>query len=129
MIIIDFNLISRCRVPPQVIEATKLRARSIARESSGHRMGRGTPRSTTQQDISSRRQVLRSAICPACGHAFLNRAAGESHLDKIQRLREELTKKKCQAMVVTMLDEVAWLFNMRGSDIEYNPGVYACLIL
>jgi Xaa-Pro aminopeptidase len=28
-------------------------------------------------------------------------------------------------MVVTMLDEVAWLFNMRGSDIEFNPGVYA----
>jgi Xaa-Pro aminopeptidase len=28
-------------------------------------------------------------------------------------------------MVVTMLDEVAWLFNMRGSDIEFNPGMYA----
>lgn len=25
-------------------------------------------------------------------------------------------------MVVTMLDEVAWLFNLRGSDIDYNPG-------
>jgi Xaa-Pro aminopeptidase len=25
-------------------------------------------------------------------------------------------------MVVTMLDEVAWLFNLRGSDIDFNPG-------
>jgi Xaa-Pro aminopeptidase len=37
-------------------------------------------------------------------------------------VREELAKKKYQAVVVTMLDEVAWLFNLRGSDIDYNPG-------
>ena len=54
---------------------------------------------------------------------------GESHLDKIQRLRTELSKKKCKAMVVTMLDEIAWLFNLRGSDIDFNPGVYACLLM
>jgi Xaa-Pro aminopeptidase len=28
-------------------------------------------------------------------------------------------------MVVSMLDEVAWLFNLRGSDIEYNPVFFA----
>lgn len=27
-------------------------------------------------------------------------------------------------MVVNMLDEVAWLFNLRGSDVEYNPGLF-----
>jgi Xaa-Pro aminopeptidase len=48
--------------------------------------------------------------------------SGESHLDKLRRLREDLVKKKAKAMVVTMLDEVAWLFNLRGSDIDYNPG-------
>ena len=58
---------------------------------------------------------------PAC-HGVLIPSAGESHLDKIRRLREELTKKKAAAMVVTMLDEVAWLFNLRGSDIDFNPG-------
>ncbi len=25
-------------------------------------------------------------------------------------------------MVVNMLDEVAWLYNLRGADIDYNPG-------
>jgi len=30
--------------------------------------------------------------------------------------------KNLRAMVVTMLDEVAWLFNLRGSDIDFNPG-------
>ena len=51
--------------------------------------------------------------------------SGQSHVDKIARLREEIKKKKAQAIVVTMLDEVAWLFNLRGSDIDYNPGRYS----
>lgn len=26
------------------------------------------------------------------------------------------------ALAVTLLDEVAWLFNLRGTDIDFNPG-------
>ena len=48
---------------------------------------------------------------------------GKSPAEKIVQVREELVKKKYQAVVVTMLDEVAWLFNLRGSDIDFNPGV------
>ncbi|KAA1478144.1 Creatinase/aminopeptidase [Dentipellis sp. KUC8613] len=47
--------------------------------------------------------------------------SGESHADKLAKLRNELQKKEAGAMVVTMLDEVAWLFNLRGSDIAFNP--------
>ncbi|KAI0727485.1 Creatinase/aminopeptidase [Fomitopsis betulina] len=47
--------------------------------------------------------------------------AGESHVQKIERLREEMKKKEAHAIIVNMLDEVAWLFNLRGSDIDYNP--------
>ena len=44
-------------------------------------------------------------------------------MDKIVQVREELEKNnKAKAVVVTMLDEVAWLFNLRGSDIDFNPG-------
>jgi Xaa-Pro aminopeptidase len=49
--------------------------------------------------------------------------SGQSHLDKVAKIREELEKKKQKAIVVTMLDEVAWLFNLRGSDIDFNPGL------
>ncbi|KAI0360351.1 Creatinase/aminopeptidase [Trametes cingulata] len=51
--------------------------------------------------------------------------AGESHQDKLKRVRAELKKKEAKAMVVNMLDEVAWLFNLRGSDIDYNPVFFA----
>jgi Xaa-Pro aminopeptidase len=32
-----------------------------------------------------------------------------------------LKKANAAGIVVSMLDEVAWLFNLRGSDIIYNP--------
>ena len=47
--------------------------------------------------------------------------AGKSFNDKLTDLRKEVDKKKCAGMVVSMLDEIAWLFNLRGSDIPYNP--------
>ena len=36
-------------------------------------------------------------------------------------MRQELEKQKARALVVSMLDEVAWLFNLRGADIDFNP--------
>ncbi|KIM33916.1 hypothetical protein M408DRAFT_87603 [Serendipita vermifera MAFF 305830] len=54
---------------------------------------------------------------------------GKSSKDKIAALRQEIEKKKATATVVTQLDEVAWLFNLRGSDIPFNPVffAYACV--
>lgn len=46
--------------------------------------------------------------------------AGKSFEDKIADLRKELEKRKSLGFVVSMLDEVAWLFNIRGS--EYVSG-------
>lgn len=47
--------------------------------------------------------------------------AGKKFEDKIEDLRKELDKKKSSGMIVSMLDEIAWLFNLRGNDIPYNP--------
>ncbi|PHH82479.1 hypothetical protein CDD83_3253 [Cordyceps sp. RAO-2017] len=51
--------------------------------------------------------------------------AGKSVRSKIADLRRELAKKNCPGFFITMLDEVAWLLNLRGSDIPYNP-VFFC---
>lgn len=47
---------------------------------------------------------------------------GQSHEDKLAAVRKELENKKLIATVVNALDDVGWLFNLRGSDIDYNPG-------
>lgn len=48
---------------------------------------------------------------------------------KIADLRHDLRKQRADAIVLTALDDVAWLLNMRGSDIEYNPVFRAFLLV
>ena len=47
--------------------------------------------------------------------------AGKDVKTKMEDLRRELDKKKSSGFIVSMLDEIAWLFNLRGNDIPYNP--------
>ncbi|XP_022089903.1 xaa-Pro aminopeptidase 1-like [Acanthaster planci] len=56
-----------------------------------------------------------------------NLYAGEAWEDKIYRkdgkknLRDMMKDQKIDAVIITQLDEVAWLFNLRGNDIQFNP--------
>uniref|UniRef100_A0A672YNE7 X-prolyl aminopeptidase (aminopeptidase P) 1, soluble n=1 Tax=Sphaeramia orbicularis TaxID=375764 RepID=A0A672YNE7_9TELE len=54
---------------------------------------------------------------------------GLSWQDKITTLRAKMTERKITWFVATALDEIAWLFNLRGSDIEYNPVFFAYAIV
>lgn len=54
---------------------------------------------------------------------------GESLEDKIEWLRDRIEEKMCSGMVISSLDEIAWLLNVRGSDIEYNPYVISYLLV
>lgn len=55
--------------------------------------------------------------------------AGISRKDKLQRLREWMAGKKIEQFVMTSLDEIAWLLNIRGEDIPCNPVVFSYLIV
>jgi len=54
---------------------------------------------------------------------------GESRISKLKRLREYLSKNKGNMIVLTSLDEIAWLLNIRGNDIPCNPVVFSYLIV
>ena len=41
---------------------------------------------------------------------------GKPLSEKIEDLRKELEKKKSAGLVISMLDEVAWLYNLRGNE-------------
>ncbi|OTB08479.1 hypothetical protein M426DRAFT_317103 [Hypoxylon sp. CI-4A] len=55
--------------------------------------------------------------------------AGKDAKTKLIELRKELDKKKSLGFVVSMLDEIAWLFNLRGNDIPYNPVFFSYAIV
>ncbi|KAK6644806.1 hypothetical protein RUM43_001079 [Polyplax serrata] len=55
--------------------------------------------------------------------------AGEIWQNKVVNLRQNLTRFGCDAMIVTALDEIAWLLNIRGKDMAYSPFIKAYLIV
>ncbi|KXJ79015.1 hypothetical protein RP20_CCG001990 [Aedes albopictus] len=54
------------------------------------------------------------------------RFAGEHWEVKVNKLRSNLTAMRCDAMIVTSLTEVAYILNLRGSDIPYTPVFPLC---
>ena len=46
---------------------------------------------------------------------------GKSAGEKLKELQGKLSRIGSPGTVISQLDEVAWLFNLRGSDIPYNP--------
>ena len=47
--------------------------------------------------------------------------AGESVKSKINRINSELKKVDANGIIIVTLDAVAWTFNLRGNDVDYNP--------
>ena len=55
--------------------------------------------------------------------------AGETCQSKITRLREALQQAGAEGTVVSQLDEIAWLLNLRGTDVHCNPVFVAYVLL
>ena len=67
-------------------------------------------------------------------YAYSADFAGETVESKLSRIRE-IVNQKSQitnhkwALVISALDEIAWLLNIRGNDVEYNPVVISYVVL
>lgn len=55
--------------------------------------------------------------------------SGKLASEKIAQLQATITEHGCDCLVVTALDEICWLLNARGSDIQFNPVFFAFLIV
>jgi len=51
--------------------------------------------------------------------------AGETTRSKIKHILEEAAKFDAKSVWISSLDTIAWLMNIRGSDVPYNPVVVA----
>lgn len=49
--------------------------------------------------------------------------------DKVAAVRAELRASNAEAMIVSALDEVAWLLNIRGRDVPYAPLLKAFVLV
>lgn len=55
--------------------------------------------------------------------------SGKSITEKLVYISHELIKLDADYLVLNVLDEIAWVFNIRGSDIKFNPLVMSYAII
>ena len=63
--------------------------------------------------------------------AFLldEKYTGKSTLQKLTDLRNQMKENGCTVHIITTLDDIAWLFNIRGNDVECNPVVLSYAVI
>lgn len=55
--------------------------------------------------------------------------SGESTASKIARVREKMKEEEASMHILTTLDDIAWLFNIRGNDVESCPVAFAFCVV
>lgn len=56
---------------------------------------------------------------------FDTQYTGCATTEKLTLVRAELKKARANTFIMSALDDIAWLFNIRGKDVDYNPVVIA----
>lgn len=76
-------------------------------------------------DIWENRAKLPNAVIFAHDDKFLDTTAA----DKLAKVRSEMAKVGASHHLLSSLDDIAWLTNLRGADVEYNPVFLAHLLI
>ncbi|MDF2802071.1 MAG: peptidase family [Anaerocolumna sp.] len=54
---------------------------------------------------------------------------GKSTKQKLEAVRTEMSKSNASVHIISTLDDIAWLFNIRGNDVTHNPVVLSYAII
>ncbi|XP_012539171.1 xaa-Pro aminopeptidase 1 isoform X1 [Monomorium pharaonis] len=74
-------------------------------------------------------QVGRPEYNPHAAYPLTDEYSGKPWQEKVQSIRLEMKLSSADALVVTALDEIAWLFNVRGYDLPHTPVLRAYAIV
>ena len=55
--------------------------------------------------------------------------AGRSFMEKLAAVRKEMDANGAESLLLSALDEIAWLLNIRGNDVHGNPVVVSFLLI
>ncbi|WP_244264200.1 aminopeptidase family protein P [Holdemania massiliensis] len=67
----------------------------------------------------------RPALSEAQAVLLDERYSGQSTTEKLTEIRAIMKAEGAQVLLISALDDIAWLFNLRGTDVQYNPVVLA----
>ncbi len=57
------------------------------------------------------------------------RYSGEESESKLRRVREKMQEHQADTLIISTLDDIAWLYNIRGNDIRYSPVVLSYTVI
>lgn len=75
----------------------------------------------TGVDLLSEVWADRPALPGAAVYEHLAPQAPQSRADKLARVREAMRRHGATHHFISTVDDIAWLFNLRGADVSYNP--------
>ncbi len=55
--------------------------------------------------------------------------SGQTRYSKLLKIRKQMEECECNFHFVSSLDDIAWIFNIRGNDVDYNPLALAYAII
>ena len=76
---------------------------------------------SVQEDLVDQIWTDRPALSAEPVWILEEKYAGKSAAEKISDLRSEMKKNKATVHILSTLDDIAWLLNLRGGDVECNP--------
>ena len=82
-----------------------------------------------EDDLLGEVWIERPALSDAKAFLLDVKYSGEDFKSKIARVREEMKTMGATTHILTSLDDIAWLFNIRGRDIAYNPVVLSYAVV
>ena len=83
----------------------------------------------TQYDLIGEIWQDRPALPHTLAFIYDLKYCGERPSEKINRIRKEMKKYQAKYHLITSLDDIAWIFNIRGNDVECNPVVLAYALI
>jgi len=79
----------------------------------------------THEDLCDQVWTDRPSVSQAPAIDFPIQYAGVGRVKKLAAVRAKLVEKGADILLLASLDDIAWLFNIRGGDVEHSPVVLA----
>lgn len=80
-------------------------------------------------DLVDQAWQQRPPVAPSKIYSLPLDVTGESSESKLSRLRSIMSKKKADYHLIAKLEDIAWLFNLRGSDVENTPVFFSFALI
>lgn len=83
----------------------------------------------TQIDITNQIWLDRPHLPTEAIYPHKAEFVSESACEKLSRVREDMNKQGANWHLISSLDDIAWITNLRGNDVSYNPVFLSYLLI